>query len=122
MPRMILQALDIHDKMSNRVAAGIEAASLAYVVGANPLGVGMSFEMRCVVGMHLHRHRHQHQHRHQNQHLYRHRQQRLQPPSYAISRAGQTGGKSLQWHQHRSKVQHLLNPFEPGVRLAIPGA
>ena len=50
MPRMILQQLDIHDKMSHRIAAGIEAGSLAYVVGANPLGVGMSFEMRCVVG------------------------------------------------------------------------
>ena len=50
MPRMILQALDIHDKMSHRIAAGVEAGSLAYVVGANPLGIGMDFSMRCVVG------------------------------------------------------------------------
>ena len=31
---MILQTLDIHDKMSHRIAAGVEAGSLAYVVGA----------------------------------------------------------------------------------------
>ena len=50
MPRMILQQLDIHDKMSHRIAAGVEAGSLAYVVGQNSLGLPMSFEMRCAVG------------------------------------------------------------------------
>ena len=50
MPRYILQQLDIHDPMMTTVASGIEVASMCWTVGTNPLGVDMSFEMRCMVG------------------------------------------------------------------------
>mgnify|MGYP006892623661 CR=1 FL=1 len=50
MPRYILQQLDIHDPTMIKVASGVEVATMAWAVGTNPMGIGLSFEMRCLAG------------------------------------------------------------------------
>ena len=50
MPRYILQQLDIHDPAMIKVASGVEVATMAWAVGTNPMGIGLSFEMRCLAG------------------------------------------------------------------------
>ena len=50
MPRYILQQLDVHDPTMIKVASGVEVATMAWTVGTNPMGIDMSFEMRCLAG------------------------------------------------------------------------
>ena len=50
MPRYILQQLDVHDPTMIKVASGVEVATMAWTVGTNPMGIDMSFEMRCLMG------------------------------------------------------------------------
>ena len=50
MPRYILQQLDVHDPTMIKVASGVEVASMCWAVGTNPMGIDMSFEMRCLAG------------------------------------------------------------------------
>ena len=50
MPRYLLQQLDIHDPTLVRAAAAAEVASMCWAVGTNPMGIDMTFEMRCLAG------------------------------------------------------------------------
>ena len=50
MPRALLQTMGVGDQNLHRVAASVEAGSLAYVISADSLGSGQPLMMRCMVG------------------------------------------------------------------------
>ena len=49
MPRSLLQSMGVGDQNLNRVAASVEAGSLAYVISADSLGSSQSLMTRCMV-------------------------------------------------------------------------
>ena len=50
MPRALLQTMGVGDQNLHRVAASVEAGSLAYVISEDALGSGQSLMTRCMVG------------------------------------------------------------------------
>ena len=50
MPRALLQTMGVGDQNLHRVAAGVEAGSLAYIISADSLGSGQPLMTRCMVG------------------------------------------------------------------------
>ena len=50
MPRALLQTMGVGDQNLHRVAASVEAGSLAYVISADLLGSGQPLMTRCMVG------------------------------------------------------------------------
>jgi len=50
MPRALLQSFGVGDQNLHRVAAGVEAGSLAYIISADSLGSGQPLMTRCMVG------------------------------------------------------------------------